>query len=62
MRSHQWQKIMKTKTPLPNKTKCLTCEGSGIIYSKWDIGNFDLCDRCEGTGYLCDRANNKGDK
>ena len=53
---------MKTKTPLPNKTKCLTCEGSGIIYSKWDIGNFDLCDRCEGTGYYSDRTNTKGAK
>ena len=37
---------MDKKTTLNSKPKCRKCDGTGVIYSKWDIGNFDLCDRC----------------
>jgi hypothetical protein len=43
--------MFASAAPKTGKTNCRYCNGTGVIYSKWDIGNFDLCEHCQGKSF-----------
>ncbi len=44
--------------PIAEAVDCDDCDGAGRILVKpgdeWDEGEYETCDRCHGTGLICD--------